>query len=161
MNDLYNGLRGNVITPALIWALYVPWKFISLSILSFRLALDFSQVNSLLYSIGTLLLLLYIYKVIYIKMSIYEFGDSHLKITKGIFSITTDYLQYYRVKDYIKYRSLWMRILGVMKITLVSSDRTAPVLFLTGILNSNLVELIRETVENKRLQAGVYEIDQG
>ena len=113
----------------------------------------------ILLSVAGVLLLRAVYGFMYFKLIRIEVFPDRLSIRKGVFTYAKDFLELYRVKDYEVRQNLFMRLFGMMSITLHTSDKTSPVLNLVGIPKSNIVEMIRDYVEAQRALKGVREFD--
>ncbi len=145
---------------------FVHWPIIGLLV---RLGVPYIPVSGLgdnwalsfLATIGFVLtLLIYAYKVIYLYNTRYLFKDEHLEITKGVFSIENDYVQYYRIKDLKRFRSFSSRLIGTMDLILITSDKFNRRISLDGISNDKgFPNQLREMVERERRTKGVYEVD--
>jgi uncharacterized membrane protein YdbT with pleckstrin-like domain len=106
-----------------------------------------------------IILVLYGYSVLYTYLIKYELTEEQLIITKGIFSIQTNYLELYRIKDIQLKKPFLLRIIRVYNLVLHTSDKTHSIFFIEGI---NLVELpnnLRNYVEKNRREKRVFEID--
>tara|TARA_R110001606_G_scaffold260183_2_gene407991 strand:- start:46764 stop:47282 length:519 start_codon:yes stop_codon:yes gene_type:complete len=105
-------------------------------------------------------LLVYGYKVLYLCNTKFSFQDEHLEITKGVFSIQNDYVQYYRIKDLKRFRSFVARLIGTMDVTLITSDKFNRSIILSGISNNrNFANELRGLIEKERLNKRVFEVD--
>lgn len=92
----------------------------------------------------------------------YTISTERLSIRKGILSKTTDELELYRVRDYQLGEPLLLRIFGLGTITLTTSDRSHPTVYLTGLASAKKVMSgIRKIVEHNRNKKGVREVDVG
>ena len=111
--------------------------------------------------VSWLILTIYIYKFLCIRMITYTITQDSIIIKRGVFNRTTNYINFYRIKDFRIYRSFFARIIGVMDVTLMSSQRFNKLLTMSGIPNSNLVEILRNQVEEGRRTNRVYEVDHG
>lgn len=90
----------------------------------------------------------------------YILTEERLILRTGVLSQRIDELELYRVKDYVLRKPFFLRLVGLGSITLVTSDRTNPVLMLRAIENSEAVKsMLREQVENLRRIRGVREFD--
>jgi uncharacterized membrane protein YdbT with pleckstrin-like domain len=70
-----------------------------------------------------------------------------------------NYIELYRINDYIEEQTFVERIFGVKRIILLSSDKTNPQLTIRGIDDSNNIsEIIRERVEFNKKKKNIYEI---
>jgi uncharacterized membrane protein YdbT with pleckstrin-like domain len=99
------------------------------------------------------------YRLLYIRSCSYLITPEEIKTGSGIFFRRTDYMEMYRIKDYVVTQPLMLRIFGLMNVTLKSTDAENPVLLLAGILASELIETIREYVQEARKNNNIYEIN--
>ena len=78
----------------------------------------------------------------------------------GILNVNTEEVLLYRVKDIRLYEPLLYRLVGLSKLTIITSDYTNPSITLYGIKNGEkLMNIIRQLVANSRKVEGVKEID--
>lgn len=106
-----------------------------------------------------LIVLYYIYKVLLIRSNSYTITDQQIIFRRGLFSVYTDYVEIYRIKDFKEQRPFLLRLIGTMNVVLISSDRSVPNLTLKGIPSQAFVRSLREDVEYNRGIKRVYEID--
>lgn len=99
------------------------------------------------------------YRLLLIRATRYQVSRSQIKMRRGLLHQVTDYTELYRVKDFRVRRSLWFRLLGLMHVTLYTSDVSNRVLQLRGLRHSNLPDVLRDLVEEARTRKRVYEID--
>ena len=86
----------------------------------------------------------------------YMLSEDRLFISVGLFSIKDDEVLLYRVRDIDTQRTLWQRLFGVGTVTVMSSDKTMPVLVLKNIKDPVMVkELIHKQVEEMKIQRRV------
>lgn len=86
----------------------------------------------------------------------YMLSEDRLFISVGFFNIKDDEILLYRVRDIDTQRTLWQRIFGVGTVTVMSSDKTMPVLTLKNVKNPVFVkELIHKQVEEMKIQRRV------
>ena len=130
-------VRYNLLTNKNIYNILLNIKYIILAIFSVRI----------------------IYGLIYYKVLKYELYVDRLVTQEGVFTSHLNFLELYRVKDYIVYQSFFMKLFGMMNIQLITSDKTSPILNLKGIPKSNVFNLIRKYVEEQRRIKGVREFD--
>lgn len=100
-----------------------------------------------------------VYKFIYWKLVRYEVNVNQLKYTRGVFNLQEDYLELYRVKDFVKSQPLHLRIFNIMNFTINTSDVSHPTLIMKGIPVSNIADVLRELVEKSRITNRVFEVD--
>lgn len=78
---------------------------------------------------------------------------------RGVIARRTDYLELYRVTDYIVRESVPERMLGLCSFYLISTDTSSPVMQIFGIPNiKGLQNEIRLRVEQQRQEKRIYEI---
>ncbi len=86
----------------------------------------------------------------------YSMSEDRLFLSVGFLNIKDDEILLYRVRDIDTNRSLWQRLFGVGTVTVVSSDKTQPVLALKSIKDPLMVkELIHNQVEECKLKRRV------
>lgn len=90
----------------------------------------------------------------------YTLTSQRLSEQSGVFVRRTDHLELYRVKDIAVSEPLIQALFGRGQITLITSDRTTPVVVLNAVASPLAVAaLIRTCVERCRTAKGVREID--
>ncbi|PWS25877.1 hypothetical protein DHW03_18765 [Pedobacter yonginense] len=94
-----------------------------------------------------------------IRNTIYILTEETLKIRTGIFSYTLITLELYRVKDYIITQSFIMRILKIMTLTLITTDKQDVIIALTGVNQSTLGDTVRELVQKARSKSKIIELN--
>jgi len=148
------------ILPKTLYAILKPIFTVILSLLVFIIASIFLEDYKVYtYPISVILFLIYVYKVFFISTTVYEITTEQLRYTRGVFNIKTDYIELYRVLDFQIDRPLLMRMISVMKITLETSDKSHPRFQLVGIPKSNILDVIRQLVEQNRKSKRVHVIE--
>ena len=99
------------------------------------------------------------YKYLLVLSASYYLTDQQLVIKRGVFTAQVNYLELYRIKDIFVKQSFWMKVLGLMNITLLSFDAAESLLILKGIRISNLPQTIRNLVQEYRQRNKVLTID--
>lgn len=92
----------------------------------------------------------------------YELTTERLNVNTGVFSKRFDAVELYRVKDTRITQSFFQRMCGLATVTIVSSDRTTPIVHLLSIpmtAANEIRESIRKLSESLRQLKGVREID--
>lgn len=154
-----------LIKPSTYYALIKPFGFFILAVLFATLTRFVSTFfkNEVFQFIGIgsslLLVLMCIYKFLYIKSMTYKITREQIVYTRGVFTITTDNIELYRVKDFTVKRPFLMRIIKAMNFSLITSDKTHPILDMVGIPKSNIDQVVRKLVEEQRRIKGVREFD--
>ena len=113
----------------------------------------------LLIVVGVFLLLYLAMKFCYLKSMRYEISLQQLIFEHGVFTVTKDYVELYRVIGYEERRIGLQRLFGLKTVSIYSGDRTTPRLDIIGVKKDvDLQNFIRERVELIKLNKGVYEI---
>jgi uncharacterized membrane protein YdbT with pleckstrin-like domain len=99
------------------------------------------------------------YRLLYIRSNCYLITAELIRVSRGIFFKRTDHLEMYRIKDYIITQSFLLQLFRLMNLTLKSTDPENPVLQLTGIPESDLLDTIRDYVQEARKNNNIYEIN--
>lgn len=113
----------------------------------------------LVFGIVAVLLLKMIYGYFWYHLMRIELYQDRMTFKEGIFSSKTDFLELYRVKDYKVYQSFFMRIFSIQNIILITSDKSRKIIEIKGVKKSNVINLIRNQVEEQRRKKGVREFD--
>jgi uncharacterized membrane protein YdbT with pleckstrin-like domain len=100
-----------------------------------------------------------VYRFSYIRRISYLITPEFVRIGRGIFFKRTDQVELFRVKDYIITQSFLLQVFRLMDLELRSTDPVNPVIWLRGIPYSDLVDTIREHVQEVRQHNRIYEIN--
>ena len=94
------------------------------------------------------------------RFTIYELTEERFREKTGILSQTIEELELYRVRDYTVEKPFIMRLFGLGNLTLLTSDKTNPKIYLYAIKNVESVrDLFRKNVEATRKKTGTKEVD--
>ena len=105
-------------------------------------------------------LLILIIKALDLYCTTWTIHQDNLIEKTGILNVSTEEVLLYRVKDIRLYEPLLYRLVGLSKLTIITSDYTNPSIVLYGIKNGEeLMTIIRQLVANSRKIEGVKEID--
>ena len=86
----------------------------------------------------------------------YSLSEDRLFLSVGFLNIKDDEVLLYRIRDITTCRTLWQRLFGVGTVTVMSSDKTMPVLNLKNIKNPVAVkELLHNRVEEMKIRRRV------
>ena len=110
--------------------------------------------------LSLLTLILAVYRFTYIRKVSYLITPEFVRISQGIFFKRTDQVELFRVKDYIITQSFWLQVFrfderGVAQHRSGKSHRLAA----RGIPHSDLVDTIREHVQEGRQHNRIFEIN--
>lgn len=101
-----------------------------------------------------------IWKWIMTKMHEFEITSERIIETKGVFTRKIDDIELYRVKDIRIEQPFIYRMFGLFNLTVISSDRSLPVLEMKAIINGKQVrEDLRKAVEKRRDEKRAREMD--
>jgi len=109
--------------------------------------------------VSQLTLMIAVYRFSYIRKVSYLVTPEFVRISQGIFFKRTDQVELFRVKDYIITQSFWLQVFSLMNVELRSTDPVNPILWLCGIPHSDLVDTIREHVQEGRQHNRIFEIN--
>jgi uncharacterized membrane protein YdbT with pleckstrin-like domain len=108
---------------------------------------------------GLLLFILSGYKYCYIINRAYYITTEQIIYEQGILIKTTQYLELYRVRDYIVTQNLFMRLSNTMQLTLLTYDKGEQIVVMAGIPKSDLAQIIRNRVQECRNNNHLLTID--
>ena len=109
--------------------------------------------------VAVLLSLVLLYRFVYLRRTRYYIGSEQIISKHGVLSRKTDYMEQYRIVDFVEHQSLMQQLCGLKTVRIFSMDRNTPRLDLVGIRrNLDVVTLIRERVEYNKRKKGIYEI---
>lgn len=105
------------------------------------------------------LLLVLLYRFIYLRRIRYRIGAELLVSERGVLLRKVDYMELYRIVDFQEHQSLLQQLCGLKTVRILSMDRNTPRLDLIGLSRRNdIVPQIRERVEYNKRKKGIYEI---
>lgn len=86
----------------------------------------------------------------------YALSEDRLFLSEGFLNIKDDEILLYRVRDIDSSRNLWQRIFGVGTVTVMSSDKSMPILVLKNVKDPiEVKELIHRQVEEMKIRRRV------
>ena len=101
-----------------------------------------------------------IYRWLSVRCTSITITTQRLRLSRGILTRMYDDLEFYRVKDLTLTQPLLQRLVGLGRVTLLTSDSTHPTLELRAIRDPLAVrDILREQVEIMRRERGVRELD--
>ena len=99
-----------------------------------------------------------LWKWIEIRNINYTVTSQRLRVRYGVINRVTDDLELYRIKDLQLNEPFLLRFFSLSNVTIISSDKTHPVLELSAIAGGGQVrDLLRELTQTSRVQHGVRE----
>jgi len=99
-----------------------------------------------------------LYRYALIRNTNFTIEPEYIRIRSGLLFKRTDQVEMYRVKDYIITRSLFHQLFKMMDLTLKTTDPENPVVYIRGIPETDLVDLIRDRVQEARKVNKVVEL---
>lgn len=109
--------------------------------------------------VAALLSLVLLYRFIYLRRTRYYIGSEQLVCKHGVLTRKTDYMEQYRIVDFVEHQSLMQQLCGLKTVRIFSTDRNMPRLDMVGVKRGfDVVTLIRERVEYNKRKKGIYEI---
>lgn len=103
-----------------------------------------------------ILLVIYLLNYFFIRSIKYTITEEQIIFTRGIFTITTDFIELYRVVDSKIIRSFLLRFIGGMSYHIDTLDKSHPIFILKGIPKSQIDSYVRQLVEKARLKKRVF-----
>ena len=133
-----------------------PNQLLNIGYLSILLALIYLDIRPL----ALLALIILIIKALDLYCTTWTIHQDNLIEKTGILNVNTEEVLLYRVKDIRLYEPLLYRLVGLSKLTIITSDYTNPSIVIYGIRNGEeLMTIIRQLVANSRKIEGVKELD--
>lgn len=100
------------------------------------------------------------YKYFEIETWKYNFLERTIEERKGVFSVTQEEVQYYRIKSIMIEEPLWMRFFGLCVINIITSEQFKPRLTLYAVNDGEqLKDLISDMTYQWRLKMNIRDHD--
>ena len=144
------------IRPLTLYAIFSPIKYLFFALViligSYFLKpyLPEEQLKIGIAIIVSIFLLIYIMKYLHIKSIVYTITEDQIKYKRGLFTITTDYIEMYRILDFTEVRTFLLRFISGMSFSVETTDKTHPSFVFSGIPKSNIDQYVRNLVEDCR-----------
>jgi len=101
-----------------------------------------------------------IYKYYVVATWKYDLNERTIQEKKGVFNVTTEEIQYYRIKSIMVDEPLWMRFFGLSIIRIVSSEQYKPNLVLYAVEQGEYIKnLLSEHAYEWRKELGIRDYD--
>lgn len=105
-------------------------------------------------------LIILIWKSLVLYFTKWSYTTDTILERVGVFNVTTDEIQFFRIKDLRLYQPLLYRIVGISRLILITSDKFKPVLVLNGIRNGKRKrDMLKALAISSRREMGVKEFD--
>jgi membrane protein YdbS with pleckstrin-like domain len=101
-----------------------------------------------------------IYKIVDVYCWSYTFRDDYLVEKRGVFTVSHTEVHYHRIKSVYYEEPFLMRLVGLSKIFVSTSDRFAPFMTIVAIPDGDLfVGCLKEEIRDAQRKRGIKEID--
>jgi hypothetical protein len=123
-----------------IASIYFNDKLEEVTTLLFSIILNYTKIPEISPSITIYIIISFVWfrllwQVLLTHSSYYEFEENRIVLHFGVINKSIDYIEYFRIKDYTVKRSLVARMAGLYSLSLVSTDRTHPYLYMSYLTN--------------------------
>lgn len=136
------------------------WINIGWAILAVISLLYFNEIKIWGIGAGWIGVLVFIYKVYEVSCWHYEFDIEHICERKGVFTVSREYVQWYRIKSIMIEEPFIMRLVGLSNIHIITSEQFKPNIKLYAIKDGITV---KDFLDNKVLMEKtghqVHEVD--
>ena len=100
------------------------------------------------------------YKYFEVETWKYNFLERTIEERKGVFSVTQEEVQYYRIKSIMIEEPLWMRFFGLCVINIITSEQFKPRMTLYAVNDGEqLKDLISDMTYQWRLKMNIRDHD--
>lgn len=148
--------------PTTVFALLKPIKYFIFAIILMYIGLLLNKTPYYLVSpiFSLLLIFKYLYDFLYIRTTVFNITKEQLEFKRGVFSIKTDFIELYRIKDHSLNQPFLLRLIGVNELIIVSSDETDPTFKIIGVkFSKDFIINLRKDIQYQRKLNRVYEVD--
>jgi len=110
--------------------------------------------------IGGVFLLMLIYSVINIMCWEYQFHDDYIVEKKGVFNVTEETVNYFRIKSIKVEQPLWMRFFGLSIIHVTTSEQFKPMIIFYAVEHAHVyVDMLQQLTKISRKEHGIRDMD--
>jgi uncharacterized membrane protein YdbT with pleckstrin-like domain len=110
--------------------------------------------------IGGVFLLMLIYSVINIMCWEYQFHDDYIVEKKGVFNVTEETVNYFRIKSIKVEQPLWMRFFGLSIIHVTTSEQFKPMIIFYAVEHAHVyVNMLQQLTKISRKEHGIRDMD--
>ncbi|WP_169630372.1 PH domain-containing protein [Flavobacterium sp. ASW18X] len=89
----------------------------------------------------------------------FDFNEDYITITKGVFSRERKTIELFRIKDIRESRPFFLRLIGVMNVELITSQKFSRYTTLKGVRKNDFIGILRQNILDQRHRNRVHEID--
>lgn len=144
------------IRPTIAYAFLSNFKYLLLLLLA---ALSGQLFHPYSFLLMIVFFAVFFWKIMQVVTLSYYLYEEVLIVKSGIINVKFDALELFRVKDYRVTQNGMERILGLMSLTLYTTDISSPTLILRGIEVSDIPNKIRDFVQSSRIKNRIFEIN--
>lgn len=110
--------------------------------------------------IGGVFLLMLIYSVVNIMCWEYQFHDEYIVEKKGVFNVTEETVNYFRIKSIKVEQPLWMRFFGLSIIHVTTSEQFKPMISFYAVEHAQVyVDMLQHLTKISRKEHGIRDMD--
>ena len=168
MNTQLSGDQIIEVRPSKLYSVLSSLRFGPFAIVFFAASFYFRNaqvpyLTTILNCIALIIIGIGLYHYFYLRCTVFIISHDQIKTMTGVFSRRIDFLEMYRIKDYIVKQSFIFRILNLMTFTLLANDKNTQnkTIIMQGITVTVLPDKIRDLVQQARLKNRVFEVDNG
>jgi len=133
----------------------IAWLGLSIFLFIFAYHIKLWNISCAWFGLGA-----YIFKCIETYYWVYEFDYEQMCERKGVFNVTREYINYYRVKSIKVEEPFIMRLLGLSIIHIITSEQYKPYVKLYAIKDgSTIKDFLDNIVLKNKVNHDVHEVD--
>jgi len=103
---------------------------------------------------------IYIYKYFEVDCWRYEFYDDCVIERKGVFSVTRESVNYFRIKSVMVDEPFWMRLLGLSIVKVITSEQFKQEIIFQAVGNGEGIQsFLQENARIERMNMGIRDFD--
>ncbi|WP_454801344.1 PH domain-containing protein [Mucilaginibacter phyllosphaerae] len=99
------------------------------------------------------------YRMLYLRSYTFQITHELIRLQHGIFNKRSDLVEMFRIKDYVITQSFLQQLFKIMNVTLKTTDPENYSVDMFGIPESDIIDTIRERVQQARQDNHIYEIN--
>jgi uncharacterized membrane protein YdbT with pleckstrin-like domain len=110
--------------------------------------------------VAAFFLLIYLYRRLDYSFWEYRFYDDYVIEKKGIFNVSEEMVNYFRIKSIKVEQPFWMRLFGLSIIHVTTSEQFKPFIKFYAIENAqSFVDFLQSKTKLKRKENGIRDVD--
>lgn len=115
--------------------------------------------SKLFFIAGMVIFLLALWKYLRIRSYNFVLSCEQLKVTNGVFSKKTFFIELFRIQDYVIEQPFIFRFLSIVNFKIASTDTAYGVVTMKGIRQGDFPQIIRDLVQLARLKYKIIGIE--